>query len=220
MIPPSQSTPSSPNPSEPLPIPAGGSHEHSATSGGDSSKTKMPLKLSLLGHVVGKNSAKSMSRLGNLLREHTLPYYPDWPAVPNEFKDTVWQIICEEYVLPKAAKRKFMRSANNLWRNGKKTLRKKYDKWDTDEARKNNCPKETRPENWVRFVDLTFTEEVKASRERNKINRSKMITLHTTGRKGVFRVADEMMEVDPTTTRSDSFLVAILAVTGSSPQLL
>ncbi|KAF6163023.1 hypothetical protein GIB67_021172 [Kingdonia uniflora] len=97
MISPSQSTPSLPNPSEPLPIAAGGSHdEHSTTSGGDSSKIKIPLKLSLLGHVVGKNSTKFMSRLGNLVREHIPPYYPDWPAVPDRFKDTVWQIICME----------------------------------------------------------------------------------------------------------------------------
>ncbi|KAF6139974.1 hypothetical protein GIB67_027191 [Kingdonia uniflora] len=94
MISPLQSTPSLPNPSEPLPIPAGGSHdEHSTTSGGDSSKIKIPLKLSLLGHVVGKNSTKFMSRLGNLVREHIPPYYPDWSAVPDRFKDTVWQIM-------------------------------------------------------------------------------------------------------------------------------
>ncbi|KAF6173189.1 hypothetical protein GIB67_028487 [Kingdonia uniflora] len=96
MISPSQLTPSLPNPSDPLPIPAGGSHdEHSTTSGGDSSKIKIPLKLSLLGHVVGKNSTKFMSHLGNLVREHIPPYYPDWPAVPDRFKDTVWQIIWE-----------------------------------------------------------------------------------------------------------------------------
>ncbi|KAF6157972.1 hypothetical protein GIB67_015288 [Kingdonia uniflora] len=92
MISPSQSTP---NTSEPLPIPTGGSHEHSTTSGGDSSKPKIPLKLSLLGHVVGKNSTKFMSCLGNLVREHIPPYYPDWPVVPDRFKDTVWQIICD-----------------------------------------------------------------------------------------------------------------------------
>ncbi|KAF6155037.1 hypothetical protein GIB67_035784 [Kingdonia uniflora] len=162
MISPSQSTP---NPSEPLPIPAGRSHEHSTTSGGDSSKPKIPLKLLLLGHVVGKNLAKFMSRLGNLVREHIPPYYPDSPVVPDRFKDTVWQIICEEYVLPEAAKRKLMKSANNLWRNGMKILKKKYDEWDTNEARKKNYPKKTRPKNWVRFVDLTSTEEVKAFSE-------------------------------------------------------
>ncbi|KAF6162981.1 hypothetical protein GIB67_021130 [Kingdonia uniflora] len=60
-------------------------------------------------------------------------------------------------------------------------------------------------------------EEVKASRERNKINWSKMLTPHTTGRKGIFRVADEMMEVDPTITRSDSFLVGHTRSDGTFP---
>ncbi|KAF6136010.1 hypothetical protein GIB67_006902, partial [Kingdonia uniflora] len=85
-----------------------------------------------------------------------------------------------------------MRFANNLWRNGKKILRKKYVEWHTDEARKKNCLKKTRPKNWVLFVDLTSTKKLKASREKNKINRSKMVTPHTTGRNGVFRVVDEM----------------------------
>ncbi|KAF6150786.1 hypothetical protein GIB67_020869 [Kingdonia uniflora] len=67
---------------------------------------------------------------------------------------------------------------------------------------KKNCPKKTRPKNWVRFADFTYTEEVKASRERNKINWSKM------------------MEVDPTTTRSDSFLVGHTRSDGTFPAVL
>ncbi|KAF6149965.1 hypothetical protein GIB67_008686 [Kingdonia uniflora] len=93
----------------------------------NSAKTKILLKLSLLGHVVGKNSTKFMSRLGNLIEENIPPYYPDWPVVPNRFKDIVWHIICEEYVLPEAAKRKLMRSTNNLWRNGKKNTQEKME---------------------------------------------------------------------------------------------
>ncbi|KAF6169438.1 hypothetical protein GIB67_021441 [Kingdonia uniflora] len=92
-----------------------------------------------------------------------------------------------------------MRPANTLWRNGKKTLRKKYDEYDIDDERKKNCPKKTKPEDWVRFVDLTSVEDVKASRERNKVNRSKM------------------MEVDPTTTRLDSFLVGHTRSDGTYP---
>ncbi|KAF6160279.1 hypothetical protein GIB67_019048 [Kingdonia uniflora] len=115
-----------------------------------------------------------------------------------------------------------MKSANTMWRNGKKILRKKYDECDTDDERKKNCPKKTKPEDWVQFVDLTSMEKVKSSRERNKINRSKMLTPHTTtphttGRKGAFRVADEMMEVDPTITRSESFLVGHTRSDGTFP---
>ncbi|KAF6145897.1 hypothetical protein GIB67_028892 [Kingdonia uniflora] len=44
-----------------------------------------------------------------------------------------------------------------------------------------------------------------------------MLTPHTTGRKGVFRVADEMMEVDPTITRSDFFLVGYTRSDGTFP---
>ncbi|KAF6168415.1 hypothetical protein GIB67_004967 [Kingdonia uniflora] len=92
-----------------------------------------------------------------------------------------------------------------------------YDECDTDDGRKKNCPKKTKPEDWVRFVDLTSTEEVKGSRERNKINKSKMLTPYTTGRNEVFRVADEMMEVDPTITRSYSILVGHTRSDGTFP---
>ncbi|KAF6170988.1 hypothetical protein GIB67_014805 [Kingdonia uniflora] len=132
------------------------------------------------------------------------------------FKATLREKGRNMYFLQKQ-KRKLMKSTNTMWRNGKKTLRKKYDKCDTDDERKKNCPKKTKPEDWVRFVDLTSTEEVKASLERNKINRSKMLTPHTTGRKELFRVVDEMMEVDPTITRSDSFLVGHTRSDGTFP---
>ncbi|KAF6166484.1 hypothetical protein GIB67_038221 [Kingdonia uniflora] len=207
MLPPSRSMSSSLNPMEQSPIPSpihvGGSHEHFDTLGG--------------GHVVGKNSTKFKSRFGNLVREHIPPYYSSWLAIPLKLKDTVWETICDEYVLPQEAKIKLMKSANTMWRNRKKILKKKYDECDTDDERKKNCPKMTKPEDWLRFVYLTSTKEVKASRERNKINRSKMLTLHTTGRKGAFRVADEMMEVDQTITRSDSFLVGHTQSDGTFP---
>ncbi|KAF6171328.1 hypothetical protein GIB67_038181 [Kingdonia uniflora] len=47
-----------------------------------------------------------------------------------------------------------------------------------------------------------------------------MVTPHTTGRKGAFRVANEMMEVDPTITRSDSFLVGHTRSDGTFPTAL
>ncbi|KAF6162877.1 hypothetical protein GIB67_021026 [Kingdonia uniflora] len=87
----------------------------------------------------------------------------------------------------------------------KKKYLEKYDEYDTDHTRKKKCPKKTRPGNL--FVDLTSTEHGKANQERNKINRPKTVTSHTTRRKGVFRVADKMMEMDPTTIRSNSFFV-------------
>ncbi|KAF6135886.1 hypothetical protein GIB67_006778 [Kingdonia uniflora] len=114
-----------------------------------SSKPKIRLRFLLLGQVVGKNSTKFMTHFGNLVREHILPYYPSWLAVPLKLKDTIWETICDEYVLPQATKRKHMKSANTMWRNGKKILRKKYDECDTDDERKQNCPKKTKSEDLV-----------------------------------------------------------------------
>ncbi|KAF6161145.1 hypothetical protein GIB67_007786 [Kingdonia uniflora] len=100
MLPPSRSTSSSSKPMEQSPIPSpiydGGSYEHFDTSGRGSSKTKIRLRFSLLGHVVGKNSTKFMSRIGSLVREHIPPYNLNWLAVSLKSKDTVWEMICME----------------------------------------------------------------------------------------------------------------------------
>ncbi|KAF6169346.1 hypothetical protein GIB67_016516 [Kingdonia uniflora] len=118
MLPPSRSMSSSLNPIEQSPIPSpihvGGSYEHFNTLGGDSSKPKIRFGFSLLGHFVGKNSTKFMSRFGNLVREHIPPYYPSWLAIPLKLQDTVWETICDENVLPQEAKRKLMKLANTM----------------------------------------------------------------------------------------------------------
>ncbi|KAF6147790.1 hypothetical protein GIB67_006763 [Kingdonia uniflora] len=105
---------------------------------------------------------------------------------------TAWKSICGEFVLPEAGKIPLMKSANAMWRGEKGTQRFRYDKHETDEMRKKDCPERTKQEDWDRFVDLTSSAAVKASLVRNNINRFKMVTPHTTGRKGVFRIADEM----------------------------
>ncbi|KAF6139225.1 hypothetical protein GIB67_040372, partial [Kingdonia uniflora] len=85
-----------------------------------SSKPKIQLRFSSIGHIIGKNSTKFMSHFVNLVPGHIPPYYPSWLAVPLKLKDTVWETICDEYVLPQVAQRKLMKSANTMGRNGKK----------------------------------------------------------------------------------------------------
>ncbi|KAF6165422.1 hypothetical protein GIB67_017904 [Kingdonia uniflora] len=163
MLPPSQSMSSSLNPMVQSPIPSpihvGRSHEHFDTSG--SSKTKIRWRFLLLGHVVRKNSTQFMSHFGNLVREHILPYYPSWLAIPLKLKDIVWEMICDEYVLPQVEKRKLMKSAKTMWRNGKLTLTKKYDEYDTDDERKKNCPKKTKLKIEFDFSILLLQKKLK-----------------------------------------------------------
>ena len=67
------------------------------------------------------------------------------------------------------------------------------DKYLTDVERKSNVPKYVKPEDWVKFVDISSTSAALAAREAGKIARSKLKSPHTTGRKGQARVAAELV---------------------------
>ena len=83
-----------------------------------------------------------------------------------------------------------MKKANISWKGWKYILRHQAkDKYLTDVERKSNVPKYVKPEDWVKFVDISSTLAALAAREASKIARSKLKSPHTTGRKGQARVA-------------------------------
>ncbi|RWR73425.1 putative LRR receptor-like serine/threonine-protein kinase RKF3 [Cinnamomum micranthum f. kanehirae] len=85
-----------------------------------------------------------------------------------------------------------MKKANISWKGWKYVLRHQaIDKYLTDAERKSNVPKFVKPEDWVKFVDISSTSAALAAREAGKIARSKLKSPHTTGRKGQARVAAE-----------------------------
>ena len=87
-----------------------------------------------------------------------------------------------------------MKKANISWKGWKYILRHQaIDKYLTDVERKSNVPKYVKPEDWVKFVDISSTSAALAAREAGKIARSKLKSPHTTGRKGQARVAAELV---------------------------
>ena len=67
------------------------------------------------------------------------------------------------------------------------------DKYLTDVERKSNVPKYVKPEDWVKFVDISSTSAALAAREAGKSARSKLKSPHTMGRKGQARVVAELV---------------------------
>lgn len=87
-----------------------------------------------------------------------------------------------------------MKKANISWKGWKYVLRHQaIDKYLTDAERKSNVPKFVKPEDWVKFVDISSMSAALVAREAGKIDRSKLKSPHTMVRKGQARVAAELV---------------------------
>ncbi|XXG68584.1 hypothetical protein AAC387_Pa06g1640 [Persea americana] len=112
-----------------------------------------------------------------------------------------------------------MKKANISWKGWKYVLRHQaIDKYFTDAERKSNVPKYVKPEDWVKFVDISSTSAALVAREAGKIARSELKSPHTTGRKGQARVATELKakSLDQPLARTDLFFATHKRKDGSA----
>ncbi|XXG63708.1 hypothetical protein AAC387_Pa05g1832 [Persea americana] len=112
-----------------------------------------------------------------------------------------------------------MQRANKLWKDWKFVLRRDHIyKYVTDAERKSHVPKYVKPEDWLRFVDISSTEAALTASKVGRIARSKMKSPHTTDRKGCARVAAELKAQRPNEpiTPTDVFLATHKRMDGSS----
>ncbi|KAF6155473.1 hypothetical protein GIB67_019999 [Kingdonia uniflora] len=127
-----------------------------------------------------------------------------------------WLRHQNEYEIPLVAKDQVLIGAKIAWKKKKKCeLRKIYDKYPIDDARKRNCPARIIQEDWEWFADLSYDPKVVAIRARNKVNRSKMQSPDTTGRTGIYRLVHYMISKNPETARTDYFLAGHACSDGS-----
>ncbi|XXG82888.1 hypothetical protein AAC387_Pa10g0766 [Persea americana] len=168
---------------------------------------------------IGPDAAQLSSLIGNLVRTYVSPIYEAWTNVPNEIKEQIWLGVINTYNINEIHKIFVMKKANISWKGWKYMLRHQaIDKYLTDVERKSNVPKYVKPEDWVKFVDISSTSAALAAREAGKIARSKLKSPHTTGRKGQARVAAELKAKNPDQplTRTDLFLATHKRKDGSA----
>ncbi|KAF6152098.1 hypothetical protein GIB67_031420 [Kingdonia uniflora] len=114
---------------------------------------------------------RSSSRDQNLVHEKAT-YYGVVGVIIEldyyDFKQTVFYHDGNEYELPLAAKDQVLIGVNIAWKNKRCELRKVYDKYPADDARKRNCLARTIQEDWERFVNLSFDPKVVTMIARNK----------------------------------------------------
>eukprot|EP00268_Persea_americana_P015615 TRINITY_DN17290_c0_g1_i6.p1 TRINITY_DN17290_c0_g1~~TRINITY_DN17290_c0_g1_i6.p1 ORF type:complete len:323 (+),score=40.58 TRINITY_DN17290_c0_g1_i6:508-1476(+) len=198
---PSSSSSQHPPPTAPASMSQDQSTAHSSaasasTPSGCSSRESVPKSITFGEHdqPIGPDAAQLSSLIGNLVRTYVSPIYEAWTNVPNEIKEQIWLGVISTYNINEIHKIFVMKKANISWKGWKYMLRHQaIDKYLTDVERKSNVPKYVKPEDWVKFVDISSTSAALAAREAGKIARSKLKSPHTTGRKGQARVAAELI---------------------------
>ncbi|KAF5189210.1 hypothetical protein FRX31_021204 [Thalictrum thalictroides] len=94
------------------------------------------------GQPIGSGSAQFATLIGKATTTHCSPTYSDWPSVPDDpVKMKIWDVVLESYDLEPRRRACVLQKANIAWRNWKYTLRKAYDKYQTNADRLKNIPK-------------------------------------------------------------------------------
>ncbi|KAL5728893.1 hypothetical protein ACHQM5_001920 [Ranunculus cassubicifolius] len=172
------------------------------------------------GQPIGEGSAPFSSELGSIMRKHCPISYETWRGVPGQTKDKLWKRVTDKYIVPVAYKPNVLEKIHNYWRSHKSLLRTKhYDRYNTDEERKSNCPKGVTQAIWNKFVDNQSSPVAQARRKAGKIARQAMKTPHVSGRTGAARMAEALKRGNPlaNVTRTDLYLAMHSRSDGSCP---
>ncbi|KAK1307015.1 hypothetical protein QJS10_CPA10g00425 [Acorus calamus] len=142
------------------------------------------------------NSEALGSAIGILVRSHIPITYKSYADVPSEYKKKVTDTLNEKFefdgtgvVVGKYLDERM----NAMFRSHKYGLKVKYVK-DKDPAvvKEGPIPPNVSKEDWRTFVDMCNSEEHKTISDRNVVNRSKLKSPSTLGRKSMAVVRHEM----------------------------
>ncbi|KAK1283110.1 hypothetical protein QJS10_CPB21g01200 [Acorus calamus] len=142
------------------------------------------------------NSEALGSAIGILFRSHIPITYKSYADVPSEYKKKVTDTLNEKFefdgtgvVVGKYLDERM----NAMFRSHKYGLKVKYVK-DKDPAvvKEGPIPPNVSKEDWRTFVDMCNSEEHKTISDRNAVNRSKLKSPSTLGRKSMAVVRHEM----------------------------
>ncbi|CAH9117292.1 unnamed protein product [Cuscuta epithymum] len=184
----------------------------------DESGPKKEIIFNEYGQPVGLGSEKFSTVVGKIAKAHCPPAIKSWKDVSFSIKNTIWNNITYEYCVPEVYRKKVLRKANIAWKNWKSSLRKKYDKYKTDVARKKNRPRGMKKEDWEDFIEFCSMPADKDRREKGRKSRKCAKRLHSSGRTGCARIAHRMKEESPTgdINRTELYLVTHVRKDGST----
>ncbi|KAL2900070.1 Threonine--tRNA ligase [Bienertia sinuspersici] len=138
--------------------------------------------------------------LGTLARnpEYLPLNYCDWPSVPDNAKDQVWDYVQRKYLISCEGKRWTLETLKEEWKGWKCRIKAKYySPYATYDERWDKRPN-TIPEN--QFKELLHywdSEATKEESERNICNRQLATDMHTMGPTSFAFMREQLKQEDP-----------------------
>lgn len=141
--------------------------------------------------AVGPNQRMFVDEVVQQTRLHAPLNVKKWAEVPQEAKDNIVNGVLRRWRVPDTPLRRasILRLANRRYRGWRAKLSKDYSKYDNDEDRRQNRPKEVTEQQWESLIVYFGTNEFKTISDRNKENRSKQKTGKITGSKSFAAVS-------------------------------
>ncbi|KAH6833591.1 hypothetical protein C2S53_005395 [Perilla frutescens var. hirtella] len=125
------------------------------------------------GQPIGQVGTEMQSYIGMLARKEVKITYKSWKVVPNEVKDTIWELVNLAYTVDPKWKTGCLESANTKWRQWKTTVFNKFNepyKNDTDKLKLPPPKSNIFQEDWSQFIISRMFDEFKDEYIRQKEN--------------------------------------------------
>ncbi|KAG2671310.1 hypothetical protein I3843_14G125300 [Carya illinoinensis] len=154
--------------------------------------------------AVGPNQRMFVDEVVQQMRIHAPLNVKKWADVPQEAKDNIVSaVLCRWRIQDTPMRRaSILKLANRRYRGWRAKLSKDFSKYDNDEDRRQNRPKEVTEQQWESLITYFGTDEFKAISDRNKENRAKQKTGKITGSKSFAAVSYDAR--DPVTGQQPS----------------
>ncbi|XP_042946930.1 uncharacterized protein LOC122280042 [Carya illinoinensis] len=139
------------------------------------------------------------TRVTWILKHHGDLSHPSWHDVPENEQQELISRVRADFFLDWTKKNHcdtVMKALRKRFNHIRYDLHKRYKQYGTNEEALANGPHLVSPENWVKLCSRWSSEGFKMISERNKCNREKQQTNHTTGRTSFVRLLEMRSEND------------------------
>ncbi|KAG7567797.1 Transposon En/Spm-like [Arabidopsis thaliana x Arabidopsis arenosa] len=159
--------------------------------------TRVQVEYTNMGEHYGKGSVKMSSYVGALVREHVPITFDRWTKITKEIKTILWKSVQARFEVDEEyQKTALLKQMGCLWRSWKSSLVTRIKEAKTNQQRMNLRPKNVSPFEWRKFVKLKTSKEFKVVSDSYKERRRNQIP-HTTSRKGMVRLTEDMKKESP-----------------------
>ncbi|KAA0041952.1 uncharacterized protein E5676_scaffold306G001630 [Cucumis melo var. makuwa] len=157
---------------------------------------RLVIEYNELGQPIGQNATKLKSFIGTVVRFHVPIVYFDWPTVPKEIKDKIFELIEVGFVVDPQSKKTIIQNAGVYFRQFKYRLTTTYVLPFLDDVEKLKFPPNEysfiEQQHCTEFFASRLKEDFKKKSENGKEKRKQHKYNHRTSRKGYANLLEEL----------------------------